>query len=120
LIEPAIGRLAFGALEAAVGVTENFFQEWDTGGVSGFANPMAVAKVADDALLFGQKNISEFFSKAGSLKGTSVESIVGQLKSGTLKADALPIEFVVIEGQKVAANNRSLAAPGRLETNKTD
>jgi hypothetical protein len=69
-----------------------------------------VVNKADDVLLFGQKGVSKFFSKRGTLKGASIESVAEKLKTGALTADDVPINFVIIEGQRVAVNNRSFAA----------
>jgi len=108
----ALGRLTLGVLEAAGSV----LQALDPFGISSFPNPILMAESAvargatlvDDAILFGQKGVSTEFSKRGIFEGASLESVVGQLKSGALKADDVPVRFVVIDEQKVAADNRSL------------
>ena len=61
-------------------------------------------------VLFGQKGVSQFFSKKGKFKGASIADITGQLKAGSLSPDELPIEYIVRNGQKVTLNNRSLTA----------
>jgi RHS repeat-associated protein len=105
LTQLAVGRLGLGVIEAAGSVLENL----DPFGISGLVNPIAATVgFADDAIRFGQKSVSTTFSEGGLFKGASLESVVQQLKSGALKADDVPIRFVVIEGQKVAVDNRSL------------
>ncbi|WP_430885885.1 hypothetical protein [Fusibacter sp. JL216-2] len=61
-------------------------------------------------VLFGQKGVSQFFSKKGKFKGASIADVAEQLKAGTLSPDDLPIEYIVRDGQKITLNNRSLTA----------
>ena len=66
--------------------------------------------IGRSAVLFGQKSVSKFFSKKGTFAGESVKSLAEKIKAGIISVDDVPVEYVVIKGQKVAVNNRSLTA----------
>jgi hypothetical protein len=67
-------------------------------------------------ILFGQKNVSQNFSKTGNLKGESINSVAEKLKTGEINPNDLPIEYIKnSSGQKITVNNRSLAALSKAD-----
>ncbi len=68
-----------------------------------------------DGILFGQKGVSRTFTSPdkGStfeFAGRSIAEIAKGLRNGSISPNQLPIDYVVISGQRIAVNNRSLAA----------
>ncbi|WP_217809536.1 hypothetical protein, partial [Lonsdalea iberica] len=68
-------------------------------------------------LLFGQKRISDTFRNVGSdapdyIRGRSIYDVAGDLKSGALHTDQLPVSYFIHPqtGQRIAESNRTLAA----------
>ncbi|MCA6984713.1 RHS repeat-associated core domain-containing protein, partial [Pectobacterium brasiliense] len=68
-------------------------------------------------LLFGQKRISDTFRNVGSdapdyIRGRSIYDVAGDLKSGVLHIDQLPVSYFIHPqtGQRIAESNRTLAA----------
>jgi hypothetical protein len=57
---------------------------------------------------FGQPSVQPHFSAIGLFHGASLEEVAGKLKSGELKPDDIPIQFIWVDGKKVTVNNRSL------------
>ncbi len=61
-------------------------------------------------ILFGQRGISPRFSEEGVFHGASIDDVVARLRAGELHAADIPVHFIWVDGQRVATNNRSLAA----------
>jgi len=59
-------------------------------------------------ILFGQRSVSPVFSDHGDFKGAGLDEIVKKLKNGELKPSDVPVQFIWVNGEKVAVNNRSL------------
>jgi hypothetical protein len=62
----------------------------------------------DCPVYFGQPSVQSHFSEMGLFRGRSLEDMVEKLKTGVLKPDAIPIQFIWVDGKKVTVNNRSL------------
>lgn len=70
---------------------------------------------------FGQASIQPEFSRSGFFKGASLDEVVARVRARELSPDEIPIQFIWVDGKRVAINNRSLAvlykaglAPTRL------
>lgn len=57
---------------------------------------------------FGQPSVQPHFSEVGLFHGASLGDLTAKLKSGELKPDDIPIQFIWVDGKKVTVNNRSL------------
>jgi hypothetical protein len=68
-----------------------------------------------EQILFGQQTVSAFFSKVGKFKARSISEILQELRTGIISSEALPIEIIVRNGQRVTLNNRSLLALKRAK-----
>jgi len=130
LLQAAAGRLTLGLLEAAGGVLENI----DPGGISGFANPIAVAGSVDDAIRaestiantgddfartagkislinpnevrFSQSSIKPTFKEGG-----SINELAEGLRAGKINPESIPpIRVVKINGKLYTLDNRRLEA----------
>jgi RHS repeat-associated protein len=75
--------------------------------------PASVA-TGEGPLLFGQKRIApnfRMYSEASdAIRGRSLVEVAEGLKSGAIHPDALPVDYFVARGQRIAVNNRGLAA----------
>ncbi|MDR3624507.1 MAG: RHS repeat-associated core domain-containing protein [Chlamydiales bacterium] len=69
----------------------------------------------NEQILFGQKSVSAFFSETGTFQSQPISKIVQGLKNGTISSEALPLEIVIRNGQKITLNNRSLLALRRAK-----
>jgi RHS repeat-associated protein len=66
-------------------------------------------------LKFGQKGVSPEFSSKGRFKGADVDTVAEDLKSGRLKPEDVPVEYMWVNGEKVVINNRSATALSKAE-----
>jgi hypothetical protein len=69
----------------------------------------------EGSILFGQKRIAPTFRLLGSkasdaIRGKTLVEVAEGLRNGAISADELPIEYFVRSGQRIAVNNRGLAA----------
>ncbi|EQA38401.1 hypothetical protein LEP1GSC047_2113 [Leptospira inadai serovar Lyme str. 10] len=64
---------------------------------------------------FGQKGVSPDFSKAGKHEGASIDEVAARLKSGDINPRNFKVEYIWVNGEKVAVNNRSLTAATKAE-----
>jgi hypothetical protein len=63
-----------------------------------------------NAARFAQKSYSEAFSKRGLFRGQTIDDVAGQLESGALSPDDVPINVVVRDGNTLITNTRSAQA----------
>ena len=68
-----------------------------------------------DHILFGQQTVSAFFSEAGNFKLRPISEVVRELRNGTISPNALPLEIIMRDSQRVTLNNRSLLALRRAK-----
>ena len=68
-----------------------------------------------EQILFGQQTVSAFFSEAGKFKLRPISEIVQELRNGVISSEALPIEVIIRNGQKITLNNRSFLALRRAK-----
>lgn len=73
------------------------------------ALPKATGLVTKSGVKFGQASVKSTFAH-GSFKGRTIGDVAQGLRSGKISPDQLPVEFVVRNGERIALNNRSLAA----------
>lgn len=59
-------------------------------------------------ILFGQIGASPRFSKEGAFKGADVAEIADDIKAGRRKPQDFRIQYIWVNGERVAVNNRSL------------
>jgi hypothetical protein len=74
-------------------------------------------------IYFGQRGVSPHFSSEGRFRGSDLNDVVSWLQAGDLETDDIPINFIWINGQRVAVNNRSLTVivkAGRRPTKVID
>jgi RHS repeat-associated protein len=74
-------------------------------------------------ILFAQIGVSPEFSSKGRFKGAPIEDVAGQLQSGALQPEDLPVQYIWVNGQPVVVNNRSqttLSKAGMQPTNTED
>jgi hypothetical protein len=67
--------------------------------------------------------VSPEFSSKGRFKGAPIEDVAGQLQSGALQPEDLPVQYIWVNGQPVVVNNRSqttLSKAGMQPTNTED
>lgn len=64
---------------------------------------------ASAPILFGQIGASPNFSKEGFYKGADVDALAADLKAGRRKPEDIRIQYIWVDGARVAVNNRSLA-----------
>ncbi|HEY4248180.1 MAG TPA: LamG-like jellyroll fold domain-containing protein [Lacunisphaera sp.] len=79
---------------------------------------------ANENIQLAQKGVrSTFTTKAENSRfkyaGMTIAEVANGLRKGTILADELPIEFVIIEGERFAVNNRSLLALRRANLQPT-
>jgi hypothetical protein len=74
---------------------------------------------------FAQKTASAAFSEGGKFAGQTVQGVAQALKSGTLSASDVPVQYVVKDGATILLNTRSamaltLGGIGRASWNAVD
>ncbi len=88
------------------------------------ANEVGAINPSSQAILFGQKSVSRTFTSVedGStfkFAGKSIVEVSNLVKQGIASADDLPINYVRINGQNVAVNNRSILTLRRAGSEPT-
>jgi len=63
-----------------------------------------------DNAAFAQKTFSQTFSSGGKFAGQTIDDVAGALRSGTMKAGDVPIEYIVRDGSTLMLNTRSAQA----------
>jgi len=65
---------------------------------------------SDDCVVvyFGQASVQPEFSRSGFFKGALLEEVVARIKKGELNPKDIRVEFIWVDGKRVAVNNRSL------------
>lgn len=69
-----------------------------------------VSKGIPESANFAQKTFGKMFSKGGKFAGKSVEDVTAALRSGAMKAEDVPIDFIVRDGHTLILNTRSAQA----------
>ena len=69
---------------------------------------------------FAQSTYSELFSKGGAFAGKSIDDIAAALKSGTLSAEDVPVDYIVKDGHVLILNTRSAQALERAGISRAD
>ena len=59
---------------------------------------------------YAQKTFSETFSAGGKFAGQTIDDVAGALRSGTMKASDVPIDFITRNGNTLILNTRSAQA----------
>ncbi|HWO42834.1 MAG TPA: hypothetical protein VNO43_13620 [Candidatus Eisenbacteria bacterium] len=64
----------------------------------------------DDCVViyFGQASVQPEFSRSGFFKGALLEDVVERIRKGEIDPKNIPVEFIWVDGKRVAVNNRSL------------
>lgn len=59
---------------------------------------------------FAQRTFGEAFSAGGKFAGQTIDDVADALKSGSLKADDVPVDYIVRNGNTLILNTRSAQA----------
>ncbi len=59
---------------------------------------------------FAQKTFGQTFSSGGKFAGQTIDDVAGALRSGSMKAGDVPIEYIIRDGNTLILNTRSAQA----------
>ncbi|MEO3850727.1 polymorphic toxin-type HINT domain-containing protein [Streptomyces sp. B8F3] len=72
--------------------------------------PVLVHNCNIESARFAQKSYSENFSKGGLFKGRRIDDVAGDLRSGVMSPNDVPIKVVIRDGNMLITNTRSAQA----------
>jgi len=59
-------------------------------------------------ILFGQKGVSPTFGSKGRFRGASIQNVARWIRKGKIDPESISVQYIWVNGEKVAVNNRSL------------
>jgi filamentous hemagglutinin len=80
------------------------------GECSDFGRCSNAANSGLEGAVFAQKTFGQTFSSGGKFAGQTIDDVAGSLRSGSMRAGDVPIEYIVRDGNTLMLNTRSAQA----------
>jgi filamentous hemagglutinin len=81
-----------------------------TGANGDFCRSSLAANSGLEGAVFAQKTFGQTFSSGGKFAGQTIDDVAGSLRSGSMRAGDVPIEYIVRDGNTLMLNTRSAQA----------